>query len=154
MPKMSRKCLPGPPARTPEKPPTSPATVQKHSPRPFPETLQRLPRPRLSPRLFGDFSGVLWPEGPGEIFDQQVLNPTPLNPTPATCHKRKRKLRCSFRNVALQKLHCNIRFSAAWNFYQKLRCRKRKTALQLRKSCVAGKWRFPAAFLRVSSPHV
>ena len=39
---------------------------------------------------------------------QQVLNPTPLNPTPATCHKRKRKLRCSFRNAALQKLHCNI----------------------------------------------
>ena len=47
---------------------------------------------------------------------QQVLNPTPLNPTPATCHKRnsrKRKLRCSFRNAALQKLHCNIGFSAA-----------------------------------------
>ena len=43
---------------------------------------------------------------------QQVLNPTPLNPTPATCHKRKRKLRCRFRNAALQKLHCNIRFSA------------------------------------------
>ena len=57
---------------------------------------------------------------------QQVLNPTPLNPVvprptrqkhlclcafclPETCHTRKRKLRCNFRNVALQKLHCNIR---------------------------------------------
>ena len=46
------------------------------------------------------------------FLHQQVLNPTPLNPTPATCHKRKRKLRCSFRNAALQKLHCNIGFSA------------------------------------------
>ena len=36
------------------------------------------------------------------------------------------------------------------NFYQKLHCNERKTALQHRKSCVAGKWRFPAAFLRVS----
>ena len=44
--------------------------------------------------------------------DQEVLNPTPLNPTPATCHKRKRKLRCSLWSAALQKLHCNIRFSA------------------------------------------
>ena len=45
---------------------------------------------------------------------QQVPNPTPLNPTAATCHivKRKRKLRCNFWNVVLQKLHCNIRFSA------------------------------------------
>ena len=43
---------------------------------------------------------------------QQVLNPTPLNPTPATRHMRKQKLRCSFRNAALQKLHCNIGFSA------------------------------------------
>ena len=39
---------------------------------------------------------------------QEVLNSTPLNPTPATSHKRKRKLSCSFRNAALQKLHCNI----------------------------------------------
>ena len=58
---------------------------------------------------------------------QEVLNPTPLNPTPATCHKRKRKLRCSFRKVALQKLHCNIRFfcSAEVIFTKKLRCSKR-----------------------------
>ena len=43
---------------------------------------------------------------------QEVLNATPLNPTPATCHKRKQKLRCNFQKVALQKLPCNIRFSA------------------------------------------
>ena len=46
------------------------------------------------------------------LISQQVLNPTPPNPTPATWHKRKRKLHCSFRNAALQKLHCNIGFSA------------------------------------------
>ena len=42
----------------------------------------------------------------------EVLNPTPLSPTPATCDKRKQKLRCNFQNIALQKLHCNIRFPA------------------------------------------
>ena len=63
---------------------------------------------------------------------QQVLNPAPLNPTPATYHKRKRKLRCNIR----QKLRC--RSSTATfaflqcrrHFDQKLRCCKRKTALQ------------------------
>ena len=48
----------------------------------------------------------------GYSYSQQVLNPTPLNPTPATCHKRKRKLCCNFRNAALRKLHCRIGFSA------------------------------------------
>ena len=62
-----------------------------------------------------------------------------LNPTPATCHKRKRKLHCSFRNAALQKLHCNIglfcsaeviwtRSCAAAN--EKLQCNIEKAALQ------------------------
>ena len=37
---------------------------------------------------------------------------TPLNSTPATFHRRKQQLRCNFRKVALQKLHCNICFSA------------------------------------------
>ena len=47
---------------------------------------------------------------PCACFSQchQVLNPIPLNPTPATCHKRKQKLRCNSRNAALQKLHCNF----------------------------------------------
>ena len=82
---------------------------------------------------------------------QQVLNPTPLNPTPATCHKRKRKLRCSFRSAALQKLHCNIGFSAVRKSFGP------KAALQQTKSCtatskklrcrkVALSCRFPAAF--------
>ena len=63
--------------------------------------------------------------------NQQVLNPTPLNPAPATCHKRKRKLRCSFRNAALQKLHCNIGFSAVQKSLGP------KAALQQTKNCTA-----------------
>ena len=55
-------------------------------------------------------------------------------PTPPTCHKRKRKLRCNFRNVALQKLHFNIRFSAARKSFLH---QNRKTAVHW-KSCVAG----------------
>ena len=70
---------------------------------------------------------------------QQVLNPTPLNPTPATCHKRKRKLRCNFWNAALQKLHCNNGFSAVRMLFRpkscaaaskKLQCNIEKAALQ------------------------
>ena len=82
---------------------------------------------------------------------QQVLNPTPLNPAPATCHKRKRKLRCNFRNAALQKLHCNIGFSAVRKSFGP------KAALQQTKNCtatskklrcrkVALSCRFPAGF--------
>ena len=54
------------------------------------------------------------------VRSQQVLNSTPLNPNPATCHKRKQKLRCKFRKVALQKLHCNIRFSAVQTSFLRL----------------------------------
>ena len=82
---------------------------------------------------------------------QEILNPTPLNPTPATCHTRKRQLRCNFWNVALQKLHCNIRFSAVWKSFSP------KAALQQAKNCsatlkklrcrkVALSCRFPADF--------
>ena len=35
-----------------------------------------------------------------------------LNPTPATCHNRKTEVALQFLEAALQKLHCNIRFSA------------------------------------------
>ena len=59
------------------------------------------------------------------------MHPTPLNPTPATCHKPNRKLRCSFRNAALQKLHCNIGFSAVRMSFSP------KTALQQAKNCSA-----------------
>ena len=45
--------------------------------------------------------------------DQQVLNPTPLNPTPSTCHKRKQRLHCNLWKAVLQKLHCSIRFFPA-----------------------------------------
>ena len=44
------------------------------------------------------------------IVGQQVPSPTPLNPTPVTCHKREQKLHSNFWKVALQKLHRNIRF--------------------------------------------
>ena len=62
---------------------------------------------------------------------QEVLNLTPLNPTPATCHKRKREFHCSFRKVALQKLHCNICLSAARKSFLP------KAALQQAKNCSA-----------------
>ena len=83
--------------------------------------------------------------------NQQVLNPTPLNPASATCHKRKRKLRCSFRSVALQKLHCNIHFSAARkSFRPKAALQRAKnctaTSKQLRCRKVALSCRFPAGF--------
>ena len=51
--------------------------------------------------------GVLGPRGSGgpqgfskiskfRSSNQQVLNPTPLNPTPATCHKRKTEVALQF----------------------------------------------------------
>ena len=107
--------------------------------------------------LSGPMVYTLLPCFPKEIvctrtfFGQQVLNPTPLNPTPATCHKRKRKLRCSFRSAALQKLHCNCGFSAVRKSFGP------KAALQQAKNCtatskklrcrqVALSCRFPAGF--------
>ena len=62
---------------------------------------------------------------------------SPLNPMPATCHKRKQKLHCNFRKVALQKLHCNNRFSQ-WGSnlpiaalqQEKLQCNIEKAALR------------------------
>ena len=99
--------------------------------------------------LFGHFPPVrnrVW-----TVRDQQVLNLTPLNPTPTTCHKRKRKLHCSFRSAALQELHSNIVFSAVRKSFGP------KAALQQTKNCtatskklrcrkVALSCRFPAAF--------
>ena len=88
---------------------------------------------------------------PTDFKLQQVLNLTPLNPAPATCHKRKRKLRCSFRNAALQKLHCNIGFSAVRKSFgpkaalqQKKNCTATSKRLRCRK--VALSCRFPAGF--------
>ena len=79
----------------------------------------------LSVNFGREFSGGGGGEKHGS--NQQVLNPTPLNPTPATCHKRKRKLRCSFRKVALQKLHLTPSCAAA---SEKLHCNIAKAALQ------------------------
>ena len=68
-------------------------------------------------------------------------SPTPLNPTPATCHKRKTEVALQFPEscAAEVALRMYILFSAVWMsfFYQQLRCNKRRTALQDRKSCVA-----------------
>ena len=89
-------------------------------------------------------------------FGQQVLNPTPLNPTPATWHKRKRKLHCSFRIAALQKLHCNIGFSAMRKSFRPeaaLQQAKNCTATSKKLRCrkVALSCRFPAGF---KPPHL
>ena len=67
---------------------------------------------------------------------------------------RKRKLRCSFWNAALQKLHCNIRFSAVRTSFVP------EAALQQTKNCTATSKSLRCkkvalscnAFLRVSSP--
>ena len=59
MPKESRKCLPGPPARDPKKSPKSPGTLQKHSP----DTFRRLSGDfRDCPR---DFFETFWGPGAG-----------------------------------------------------------------------------------------
>ena len=90
------------------------------------------------------------------FYVQQVLNPTPLNPAPVTCHKWKTEVAlqfsesCAAETIPQHSLFC----SADLVFYQKLRCNKRKTALQHWISCITGKWRFPAAFLRISNSHI
>ena len=98
------------------------------------------------------FSSILGRDR-GLIFseNQQVLNLTPLNPTPATCHMRKQKLHCSFRSAALQELHCNIVFSAVRKSFgpeaalqQTKNCTATSKKLRCRK--VALSCRFPAAF--------
>ena len=79
---------------------------------------------------------------------QEVLNPTPLNPTPATCHKRKRKQfsECCAAEVALQHwLFCSadvILTKAA------LQGAKNCTATSKKLHCkkVALSCRFPAGF--------
>ena len=82
------------------------------------------------------------------------LKPHPSKPHPCNMPQAKTE-------VALQFLECcaaeNCTAAIAFlqcgsHLYQKLRCNERKTALQHRNRCVAGKWRFPAAVLRVSIP--
>ena len=88
-------------------------------------------------------------------FFQEVLNPTPLDPTPATCHKRNGSCTAVFGMLHCR--NCTATFASLQcgrHLQQKLRCSKRNIALQHRNRCVAEKWRFPAACLRVSSPHV
>ena len=65
--------------------------------------------------------------------------PHPSKPHPCHTTSEKSKLRCSFRNAALQKLHCNSRFSAVRMSFsakncaaasEKLQCNIEKAALQ------------------------
>ena len=109
-------------------------------------------------RVLLPFISIVWSPGRPVISAQQVLNLTPLNPTPAalqhatsengSCTAVFGVLRCRNCTATLSLLQCGSHLD------QKLRCSKRKTALQHRKGCFAGTWRFPAAFLRLSSPHV
>ena len=76
--------------------------------------------------------------------------------SPKVRHQFRRKLRqlhsgnrwclsCAA-EVALQhSLFCS---ECGRHFYQSLRCNEQKPALQHWRSCVAGKWRFPAAFFQ------
>ena len=70
--------------------------------------------------------GIFWPNF-GQKRSHHVMD--------ASCRynmpKRKLKLRCSFRNAALQKLHCNIGFSAMRKSFGP------KAALQQTKKCTA-----------------
>ena len=70
---------------------------------------------------------------------QQVLNPTPLNPTPATCHQRKTQValqfsECCAAEVALQHwLFCSpdvIFTKSCAAASKKLQCNIEKAALQ------------------------
>ena len=86
--------------------------------------------------------------------NQQVLNPTPLDPTPATYHKRKQKLRSDFRKVALQKMHCNIRFSAVrTSFLPKAVLHQTKLHGNIEKAALQESG-FPTAFLWMPCSHV
>ena len=61
----------------------------------------------------------------------------------------------NFRKVALQTLHCNIRFSAArTSFLPKAALQQTRNCTATLKSGIGGKWRFPAALLWISSSHV
>ena len=79
--------------------------------------------------------GLRWPDSwRNKHAPNCSASPKPdpsFNPTPATCHKQKRKLHCSFWSAALQKLHCNIVFSAVRKSFGP------KAALQQTKNCTA-----------------
>ena len=101
---------------------------------------------RMNFLILGGFFGWIFSASP---------TPDPSKPHPmqhATSKKNRScaaifgELRCRKWTATFAFLQCRRRF------YQKLRCNKRTTALQHWK--VARKWRFPAAFLRISSSHV
>ena len=85
-------------------------------------------------------------------LDQQVLNPTPLDPTPATYQQAKTEvaLQCSETYAAEVALQHSLFCTADIPFYKKLHCKKRKaciaTSKKLRCRKVALSCRFPANF--------
>ena len=101
------------------------------------------------------FSYLWWPmnrtgeNGTGEprpLHWSGSPKPHPSKPHPCNMPQAKTE-------VALQFLECcaaDVRtatfafLQCGRHLYQKLRCSRRKTALQHRNRCVAGKWRFPA----------
>ena len=77
--------------------------------------------------------------------------PHPSKPHPCNMPQAKTKLRCNFRNAALQKLHCNTGFSAVQKSFgpeaalqQTKNCTATSKKLRCRK--VALSCRFPAGF--------
>ena len=113
-----------------------------------PFSLEKNRRKKSTQKSTAIFKSGIW-EFRGQ--NPHCKDPALINPTPLTCHKRKRKLRCSFRNAALQKLHCNIGFSAVRKsvgpeaaLQQTKNCTATSKKLRCRK--VALSCRFPAGF--------
>ena len=87
------------------------------------------------------------------IISQQVLKPSPLNPTPATWRKRKRKLHCNFWNAALQKCTATLAFlQCRCHFCQKVRCSKRKLQCNIEKAALQKSGAFLPLFCRFQAP--
>ena len=78
-------------------------------------------------------------------YSQQVLNPTP-----ATCHKRKQKLRCNFGKLRCRSCTAAFAFlQCGCHFDQKLLCNKRKLHGNIEKAALqemALSRRLPADF--------
>ena len=95
----------------------------------------------------------------GTVFPGISASPKPHPSKPHPCNMPQAKTEVVLQfsescaaKVALQhSLFCNAEIT---QFYQKLRCSKRKPAEKRWKNSVVRKWRFPAAFLRISSSHV
>ena len=68
---------------------------------------------RLSGKLRPLLDQTLENTAANQKNQQKSTKTTPLNPTPATCHKRKQKSHCNFRKFSLSP--CNIHWKSAVN---------------------------------------